>query len=174
MGTRHCRGGRCPAGPAHPPTHTAPHTLPPEGHHAPRHACPSSLGQQQFGGVSALPGQTQGLPPAAGGHGPAGPQAAPARERALQPDHHVRAGVLPQRAEKAVPARGGRRQGRGQLQHTVPQAGLGRSRSGTTRVFVSGACWSSQVSVAEGFPKPFSPVSGIHNEISMWTKDSIL
>lgn len=85
----------------------------------------SPAGQQQCGSVSALPRQAQGLPAAAGGHGAAGPPALPARERALQSDHHVRAGVLPQYAEEAGPARRCRQQRRRQLQHTMPQAGLG-------------------------------------------------
>ncbi|XP_029794226.1 trafficking protein particle complex subunit 12 isoform X4 [Suricata suricatta] len=81
---------------------------------------------------------TQGLPPAAGGHGAAGPHALPARERAFQPDHHVRAGVVTQRAEEAGPARGRGQQGRGQLQHAVPQAGLGRPPPGASGPLCSG------------------------------------
>jgi len=90
------------------------------------------LGQQQRGGLPALSGPPEGVPGPAGGPGAAGPGALPPRERPLQPDHHVRAGVVPQHAEEAGAA-GGRGVPRGgQLQHAVPQTGLtGRGHTHT-------------------------------------------
>lgn len=74
--------------------------------------------------MPAVPGPAKGVPGPAGGPGAAGPGAVPPRERPLQPDHHVRAGVLSQHPEEAAAA-GGRGPPRGrQLQHAVPQTDL--------------------------------------------------
>lgn len=81
-------------------------------------------GQQQRSGVPALPGLSEGVPGPAGGPGAAGPRPLPPRERPLQPDHYVRAGVVPQHPEEAGSAGGRGLQGGGQLQHAVPQAGV--------------------------------------------------
>ena len=84
----------------------------------------SSPGQQQRSGVPALPGPSEGVPGPAGGPGAAGPHALPPRERALQPHHHVRAGVVAEHAEEAgLVGVGGDPRG-GQFQHAVPQAGV--------------------------------------------------
>lgn len=90
---------------------------------------PSIPGQQQRCSVPALPGPTEGVPGPAGGPGAAGPGTLPARERPVQPDHHVRAGVVPQPPEEAGAA-GGRGLPRGgQFQHAVPQTGLRAGRT---------------------------------------------
>lgn len=57
-------------------------------------------------------GPSEGVSGSAGEPGAAGPCTLPARERALQPDHHVRAGVLTQHAEETGSA-GGRGRARG-------------------------------------------------------------
>lgn len=51
--------------------------------------------------MSAVPGTFEGVPGPAGGPGEAGPCALPPRERPLQPDQHVRAGVFSQHPEEA-------------------------------------------------------------------------
>lgn len=48
-----------------------------------------SAGKQQRSGVLTLSGPTKGVPGSAGEPGAAGSCTLPARERALQPDHHV-------------------------------------------------------------------------------------
>ena len=83
-----------------------------------KHSCPlwpPPPGQQQRGGVPPLPGPSERVPAAAGEHGAAGPGALPARERPLQPYHHVRAGVVPQHPEEAGAAGGGGLSRGGQL-----------------------------------------------------------
>lgn len=67
---------------------------------------------------------SEGVPGPAGGPGAARPRVLPPRERPLQPDHYVRAGVVPQHPEEAGSAGGRGLPGGGQLQHTVSQTGL--------------------------------------------------
>lgn len=74
--------------------------------------------------MSPVFGKAEGVPGPAGEPGAQGPGAVPARERALQPHHHVRAGVVPQHAEEAGSAGGRGLSRRRQLQHPVPQAGM--------------------------------------------------
>lgn len=81
-------------------------------------------GQQQRSSVPAVPGPSKGVPRPARGSGAAGPRALPPRERPLQPDHYVRAGVVSQHPEEAGSAGGRGLPGGGQLQHTVPQTGV--------------------------------------------------
>lgn len=83
-----------------------------------------SPGQQQCSGVPAVPGPPEGVPGPAGRIGAAGPRTLPPRERPLQPNHYVRAGVVSQHPEEAGPAGGRGLPGGGQLQHTVPQIGV--------------------------------------------------
>lgn len=93
------------------------HSLPP-----PRRTFP---GQQQRSGVPAVSRPSEGVAGPAGGPGAAGPCTLPPRERPLQPDHYVRAGVVSQHPEEAGSAGGRGLPGGGQLQHTVPQTGVG-------------------------------------------------
>lgn len=73
------------------------------------------LGQQQCSCVFALPGPLEGVPGPARGSGAAGPRSLPPRERPLQLDHYVRAGVVSQHPEEAGSAGGRGLQGGGQL-----------------------------------------------------------
>uniref|UniRef100_A0A8C6P8H7 Trafficking protein particle complex subunit 12 n=1 Tax=Nothobranchius furzeri TaxID=105023 RepID=A0A8C6P8H7_NOTFU len=89
---------------------------------------PTPRHQQQRSGLPPIPGPAEGVPGSAGGPGAAGPRPLPPRERALQPDHHVRAGVVPEHAEETGVVGGRGLPGGRQLQHAVPQTGLDRNR----------------------------------------------
>lgn len=79
--------------------------------------------------MSPVSGPAEGVPGPAGEPGAQGPRAVPARERAVQPHHHVRAGVVPQHAEEAGSAGGHGLSRRRQLQHPVPQARVRTKRN---------------------------------------------
>lgn len=86
--------------------------------------CITFSGQQQRSRVPAISWPSEGVLGPAGGPGAAGPHALPARERPLQPDHHVRAGIISQYPKEAGSAGGRGVPGRRQLQHPVPQTGI--------------------------------------------------
>lgn len=65
-----------------------------------------SAGEQQCRSVLTLFGPPEGVPGSAGEPGAAGPCILPTRERAVQPDHHVRAGIFTQHAEETGSAGG--------------------------------------------------------------------
>lgn len=78
--------------------------------------------------MPVVPGPFEGVAETAGGPGATGPGPVPSRERPFQPDHHVRAGVVPLHPEETGPAGvSGLPRGR-QLQHTVPQTGVEGTR----------------------------------------------
>lgn len=79
--------------------------------------------------MPALSRPSEGVPGPAGGPGAAGPRTLPPRERPLQPDHYVRAGVVSQHPEEAGSAGGRGLPGGGQLQHTVPQTSVRGKRT---------------------------------------------
>lgn len=85
---------------------------------------PVFSGQQQCRRVSALPRPSEGVPGSAGRPGAAGPVPLSPRERSVQLDHYVRAGILPQHPEKAGSAGGRGLSGGGQFQHTMPEIGV--------------------------------------------------
>lgn len=74
--------------------------------------------------MSAVFRASEGVPGPAGRPGAAGPCTLPPRERPLQSNHYVRAGVISQHPEEAGSAGGRGLPGGGQLQHTVPQTGV--------------------------------------------------